>query len=180
MDFTVFGELGSVSQQVEQHLTQPGGVGAQTALGLGLQPQPVTFVFDQGLNAAHDLVEQAGKLDFFPLHIHLAGFDLGEVKHVVNETQQVLAYTDDFVQVVADGWVARVLGIFEQQLAETDDGVQGRAQFVAHVGQEKAFGAVGPIGLLPGQLQLRTFIFDLAVLFNEHAAVLQSAPTHDV
>src|SRR2546427_6025120 len=44
---------------------------------------------------------------------------------------------------------------FAQRLGEADDGVHGRADFVAHVGQEGAARGGGRLGMLLGQHQDR-------------------------
>ena len=44
--------------------------------------------------------------------------------------------------------MAVVLGLFLEHLAVADDGVERRAQLVAHVGQECALGLIGLVGLL--------------------------------
>jgi hypothetical protein len=68
---------------------------------------------------------------------------LDKVQHVVDELQQVLAAAQDMPD---EGPVlrrARADHAVVQQLAEADDGVQRRAQLVAHVGQEGALQAAG-------------------------------------
>src|SRR3546814_15086959 len=46
-----------------------------------------------------------------------------------------------------------------QHFREADDGIQGRAQFVAHIGQERGFGAVGRRGLLQGVVHFLLNLF---------------------
>ena len=75
--------------------------------------------------------------------VHLAGLDLRQVEDVVDERQQVLARGVDLLEVGGEVLLAQVFGLFLQHLAVADDGVQRRAQLVAHVGQELALGAVG-------------------------------------
>src|SRR3546814_2447831 len=97
-----------------------------------------------------------------------ACLDLGDVENVVDQGQQVLRALVDV------GGIALVLRAAEraQQLAlhdfrEADDGVQRRAQLMAHVGQELRLGAVGELGALLGadQRLLRS---------EEHTSELQS------
>ena len=45
-------------------------------------------------------------------------------------------------------------------MGKTDDGVHWRTNFVAHVGQEGALGAVGRLGLVLGQCQLVRSLID--------------------
>ena len=48
--------------------------------------------------------------------------------------------------------LADVLGLLLEHLAVADDGVERRAQLVAHVGQEGALGPVGGLGRVLGAL----------------------------
>ena len=76
---------------------------------------------------------------------------------------------------VDDGQVflllAREVGIAVHQLAESEDGIERGAQFVAHVGQEDALGLVGGFGLTACLLKLADVIVD----HNESGLF----PTHD-
>ena len=73
---------------------------------------------------------------------HLARFDLGEVEDVVDEAQQVLARGVYFLQVGNEGLLAGVFELFLQHFAVADDGVERRAQLMAHVGKELALRAI--------------------------------------
>ena len=80
----------------------------------------------------------------------LAGFDLGDVEHVVDQAEQMLAGVLD-VPGVFERLVGRGLGFFQavgDDLREADDGAERRAQFVTHMRQ--AFGArdIGGVGLV--------------------------------
>ncbi len=66
----------------------------------------------------------------------LAGLDLGQVEHVVDQAEQVLAVALDPLE-----HVAHLLGRFAvdavaDQLGVAEDGVERRAQLVAHIGEE--------------------------------------------
>jgi CheY-like chemotaxis protein len=54
-------------------------------------------------------------------------------------------------------------GVLDEHLAVTDDGVHGRTQLVAHVGQEGALGAVGGLGLHARLLHLARALRDPAL-----------------
>src|SRR5262249_46157157 len=73
---------------------------------------------------------------------------LGDVEHVVEQRQQDLAGA--LKQLRLTLLLGRQLAV-EQQLGESDDGVQGRADLVAHGGEEIRLGA---IGLLHRRLRL--------------------------
>ena len=85
----------------------------------------------------------------------LARFDLGQVEHVVDELQQVFAAAQDVAEksfvLGRDGVDAAV----DEQLRETDNGVERRAQLVRHVGQERALQPARGLHTLVLQLQRR-------------------------
>src|SRR3546814_4329772 len=69
--------------------------------------------------------------------LQLAGFDLREVEQIVDEAQQVLPGAVDVLRVLV---VLRVIerpeGLRRHHLGKADDGVERRAQLVAHMGEE--------------------------------------------
>jgi len=84
------------------------------------------------------------------LEVELAGLDLGDVQDVVDDEQQVVGRVPDGLQVVA--LLALEAGL-QGYLGHADDGVHGRADLVAHLGQELALGPVGGFGFFLGLLQ---------------------------
>ena len=80
----------------------------------------------------------------------LPRFDLGEVEDVVDHREQGFARVPDGHQVLALLGRQRAL---EDQFRHADDRVQGRADLVAHVRQERALGAAGGFGRLLGLFQ---------------------------
>jgi len=97
-------------------------------------------------------VEQVIQVESVFLQRHAARLDLGHVEHVVDERQQVLSAAVD------DGQVLLLLGrqrsVVRHQVGKAQDGVQRRAQLVAHVRQEHTLGAVGGLGPLLGRSRL--------------------------
>ena len=85
--------------------------------------------------------QRSGSGKFFRPDLHLAGFDLGQIENVVDQIKQLLAAAFD---------VGHPAGLFfiqlsrgsQQNVAEAEDAVQRRAQFVAHGRQEVALEAV--------------------------------------
>ena len=95
------------------------------------------------------------------LDVELAGFDLREIEDVVDDAQQRLGRDVDLPNVVL---LARGEPTLQGEVRHAEDGVQRRADLVAHVGQEVALGPVRrfrrlarlPFGLGPpafGQVQ---------------------------
>ena len=146
-DAALLGEFHRVAGVVEQGLAQTHGVAPEPgrdavvehldaqALGLGR-------VGHQGA----DVVQHRGQGEIAQLQAQLAGLNLGDVQDVVDDGQQVVAGGVDLLQAL------QLLrgGVGVEQVGEAQDGVHGRADFVAHVGQELALGLAGRFGGGPG------------------------------
>ena len=87
----------------------------------------------------------------------MPGLDLRQVEDVVDDRQQVRGGRLDLVQAL--GLLRRRAGAL-QQVREAEDGVQRRADLVAHVGQEGALGLVGGLGPLPCLVEFRGALGD--------------------
>ena len=148
------GVFDRIGEQVYQDLVDAGLVTNQVfvADACDLQVEFLVFGFCHGLDdrvyRGDDIVE--GK--FLQVQDDLAAFDLGDVQHIVDQAQQVLAGGGDFFGVLPDlGGVFRVLG---QEGGEPQHRVHRRADIVGHVGQKHGFGLVGDLGGLEGLGQL--------------------------
>ena len=113
-----------------------------------LHRQPVAFLLHQGFHRRGDLAGQLGDAGVLAMHLHLDGLDLGDVEYAVDEVQQMAGVGLDLFQVGQHAVDAEVGEFLLQHLGVADDGAQGRAQFMAHVGDEQA---LGPVGLLRGE-----------------------------
>ena len=91
------------------------------------------------------------------LQHHLAGFDLGEIQNVVQQSQQRVGATLRCLQLIAliDGQRA-----VEYQVDHTQQSVHGSAQLVRHVGQELALGLAGVHGGAHGFGELGSALAD--------------------
>ena len=81
-----------------------------------------------------------------------AVFQLSHIQHIVHQRQQQLRGQLDFMQTVAHARV--VVLIFSDDSQHADDAVDGCADIVRHVVQERCFGGVGSLGLRERLLQL--------------------------
>ena len=103
------------------------------ALALGLGPEEGDQIGELGMEIEVDDVDR-----------HLARLDLGEIEDLVDEGEQRAARARDRARHVALLLVEA--GILEQ-VAHADDGVERRAQLMAHDGEEAALGPVRLLGL---------------------------------
>ncbi len=135
-DLTARCELHGIARVVEQDLLQAQGVAQQVLRHVGRHFEDEFQAFRLALlrDQRRRLLQQLVQVDLPAFEFQLAGLDLGEVEDVVDDAQQVVAGGLHVVEITA------LLGVqarLQQQVRQADDGVQGRADLVAHVGQER-------------------------------------------
>ena len=116
--------------------------------------------------------------------LHVVGLNFRKIQQVVDDVQQGHAGAVDFLDVVP--LLRREVGI-QGQIGHAHDAVHGRADFVAHIGQENAFGGIGRLCLVLGlaqhalvQAMFRDVVGiarDAAVLPGPHDLIGQLEPT---
>ena len=96
---------------------------------------------------ADSLPQQLVEFDRFEIEPDAAGLDLRHVEDVVDDVEQVLAAFADVAAIFAYlSGAERAEHAGFHDLGEADDGVERRAQLVAHIGQELRFGLVRLFG----------------------------------
>ena len=152
--FARAGELDGVVYQIHQHLVQPHGVafdnGQQVVVNFCLQDQALGF--GQESERLGGPVHRGGHIKGDALEVYLAGLNFGEVQNVVDNQEQALGIRQDKVQVLA---LFGGAGLLAQQPRQAHNAVHGRANFVAHVGQEYFLGPHGVFGRHQGAVQVR-------------------------
>ena len=97
----------------------------------------------------HGVVEQVAHRENGFAQLHLAGVDLGKIQHVIDQVEQMGARLEHVFGIFGIFGVAeRAIEFGLDDLGKAQDGVQGRAQFVAHAGQEFRLGMIGLLGFL--------------------------------
>ena len=147
-DISFRSEFAGVGEQVDQHLRQPVGLGADDAVGRAEREVEHDARLQAEALGAVDRMDQLIEVDGPVNEVERVGLDLGQVEHVADQLQQQLVVILDDVDELL--FLLLVIG-GEQQAREPDDGVERRADLVAHVGQERRFQPVGLLGLLPGR-----------------------------
>ena len=107
-----------------------------------------------------DLADEASQFHRLGAELHLARLHLGEVKHVIDELEQVPRAREDVAHVFLLVGVQWPHLAVVHELREPDDGVEGSAQLMGHVREELA---LQPVGLLHPQVLL----LELLVLLEE-------------
>ena len=157
-DLPVIRIFDRVDGVVEQRLAQSGCITMQPERHL-LQIDDHWQAFLSRMIDDHgaDIFKHRGQREIRFLEHHLAGFDLGKVENVVDDRQQVGRRAFDLVQTVE---LAGCGFTVAQQVSQADDGVHRGADFVTHVGQERALGDVGCFSLQACFGQLRGALGD--------------------
>ena len=160
VDAAVVGELDRVADQIDQDLPEPDAVnqqGARQILG------DMTFQFEGFFGGRFgkqrpDEIANFARIGRFGMQFHHARLDFRHVENVVDEQQQGIGAGADELQVLpVFGFVQFAL----QHFAETEDGIHGRADFVAHVGEENGFFLVAVFGLRAWLPPIRVRVADV-------------------
>ena len=85
-------------------------------------------------------------LDHFFVQIQLSGVDPRQIEDLVDHVQKMLAALADETDIFGLPRLERPGNPVLQHLGEAEDRIEGRAQLVAHIGEELRFGEVGGLG----------------------------------
>ena len=143
-------ELHGIGQQIEHDLLQRARVAAH---GDAISVQPVldphaALVRPRPQHADAGSHHHA-KLDDFIRKVIAARLDLREIEHVIDHVEQMMAGRVDLRRIFDVVRADLAERLVADQLREANDGIQRRAQLVAHVGEEFRLGAAR---------RLRTFL----------------------
>ncbi len=114
-----------------------------------------------GAGDGGDIVEHIFQTEFHLLQLHAVSLDLGKIEDAVDDAQQRDAGGMDLFDVVA---LLRVQIGAQRQMRHADDGIHGRAQFVAHIGQKQGLGLVGLFGMNARRFRFLQFDLHMQVL----------------
>ena len=159
-------ELDGVAEQVGQHLPQSTGVTLQHVGNRRINKagQFQIFPLRPQCLSPHGVAHRVVQPEVDLLKLQHAGFDFGEVQNVVDYRQQRFGRIDDRAEIVTLNVVE--IG-FEHEFRQPHDGIHGRANFVAHVGEELVLGLVGFLQFLGQRDGGPTLFFKLYGLFVE-------------
>ena len=133
-------EFEGVVHEVGEDLPHPRGIAGHSQGRRRIHEDAQFHTLGLGLHAQHGLhiLHHRKEVEVQGLEDQLPRLDLGEVQDVVDEREQGLAAGADGVCVLA---LFLAQGRVQQQAGHADDAVHGRADLVAHVGQELALEA---------------------------------------
>ena len=140
----VRGELDRIGEQVEDDLLHLALVGFHF-VQVGARVDAALDAVTGGPLPHHGdaVLEHRGQGEGGELELHLAGLDLREVEGVVDEQEQMAPGGDDVAEVLGLLVVERPEHLLQQDLGESDDGVERSPELVAHVGQKVGLGPTG-------------------------------------
>src|SRR5262249_2249218 len=170
--------LAGIAEEIEQYLSQPHGVHGQCAkVLLGVNDEAVLVLLGKLSGGADDLVDQRGLLPGFWGVVELFGLDLRQVEYLVDEAKKVGAGAVHALQRLLRLFRAEARRIFDHHLGEPDDGIERRAQLVAHAGYE--------LRLVPARLrELPVLVLDFVeqthVLNRDHCLVREGSSQVDL
>ena len=179
-DFAAFGgELDGVGDEVEQNLLDLGLVGAE-------RRQIVRRLYGhldaalQGLlgEETRRALARRRHIDLFLLQLQPAALGLRHFEDVGDDAEKMLAAVDDVRRIAEVAFVFhRAEHLVLHHFGEADDGVQGRAQLMAHVGEELAFRAAGLFRQIPRRPERLFALFQLRDVAHDgdRSAVLVGA-----
>jgi hypothetical protein len=85
-----FRELTCIAQQIQKNLLKPHGIGLERAnVLLGFNDQPVLILLGKLSRGADDLVDESRQIYRFGIELQLAGLDLREIQHLVDEAKEM-------------------------------------------------------------------------------------------
>ena len=130
------GELRGVADEVDEDLPESllGKTEDRNRFRRGLDDELHAMSADAVAEDGGDFAEEPVHVARAAAHVHRAGVELGEVEDVVDEFEEGVGAEDDAADVFAAApLVVRCLG---EEFREADDGVERRAKFVRHHGEE--------------------------------------------
>ena len=150
------GELDAVGQEVDQNLLHRAHVGENEGgfrRHRGLERHAGTF--GRELDETHRGIGDGTKIEDFFRQLEFSGLDLRHVEDAVDQFEQVIAGFVHQVRIFDITWATQgAEHLLHHHFREADDGVERRAQLVAHIGKEAALGPIGLFGKIAGFDQL--------------------------
>ena len=150
-DAALFRELDRVAHEIEQDLAQPVGISHHLVGDMARHMSRELDTLHMGARREElgDVLGDVEDRERFRLQTDGAGFDLGVVEDLIDDGEERAARSVDGRSITA--LLGRELGL-EKKARHADDAVHGRADLVAHRGEEARLGDVGGLGIAAGLL----------------------------
>ncbi len=176
---TVRGEFSSVAEHVDQYLTHAQRIAVHGArIGLILDPQPITILFQQWLDGVDHLIDHPNYLKRLDFDLQLTRLDPRQVKQIVDDYQQVHSGCADAPEIDSHDVGAFVDGDLLKHFAVANDRVERRTQLVTHVRQECALGPTRLFGGISRRFRLVGGSRELSSVLRKRRALLAQVAHH--
>src|SRR5258708_29163255 len=144
-------EFDGVAHQIDDDLPQPSGIANDHIGDIAVEAHDKLELLGRRRHryGPNDVANGVAELKWGALEFDLAGLNLGQIQDVVEKLKERLAGGENGLRVVLLLGAERRV---EEEIGHSDDRIHRRSNFVAHAGEEGAFGAVGL--LLPGSFGL--------------------------
>ena len=145
--------LAGIRDQIEQHL--PGTEFVTVGFGQpgrDVQAHINRLVFDETDTNRTHAFDHGFHVEVIQVQVHLTGVDLGLIQDVVDQAEQMRTAVVNGGEVLLLHFGQRAVDALQDHAAETDDRVQRRTQFMAHIRQEVALEAIKFAELFVGAL----------------------------
>src|SRR5215831_7727211 len=162
-------KLDCVAYKIEQHLRQPLFITQANWKRLvhGCRKRELLVLRERLGGRAHRLDHALYRV-FGHVEGELAGFDLGDVEHRIDETQQVLAVGTDTGERIERFRSLRLVEAFLDEFGIPENGRKRGSELVAHVGHELVLVLAGDLEIFDGFGKLASACLD----FLEESGVL--------
>src|SRR5580704_15276321 len=139
-DLARVGELDRVADQIEQHLGQAAVVAAgRRQIWRHLDLECEFLVIRQRLDRAIDAVHHVFDGIILDRQYQLPGLDFRQIEHVVDQAEQMLAVRLHALHHGAHFFRRLAVNAVDNKLGIAENGIERRAQLVAHIGKELRF-----------------------------------------
>ena len=149
------GKFHCIAKQIDQHLTQLGRIPAngQPHLLRHLHRPGQALLFTPQPEHHVQIAQQPLKVEILRVERHHARFDLGDVQHLVDQRQQVVAASADRPHGILVRLRQRPVALHNLRIAQNR--VHRRADLVADIGQKPALGQIGRLRHLLGRPEIQ-------------------------
>ena len=141
------GILGSIAQQIHQHLTEPQSIHqVSRMLHFYLHTEILLLLQETAVQHRVQVVQQHPKIEGFRTQTHLTAFDLRHIQNIIQQSQKIMGGALHLSQAIQPFFFGLIL--LQRNFCHADDAVHRCADFMRHASQEIRLGPGRQIMLL--------------------------------
>src|SRR5262249_52975908 len=136
-DGAVFRELVRIAGEVEQRLPETRLVGVDRAeVERAINDHAISVLRRHRLDRLGYVLDRGHERERFEGKVPAPGLDFGQVEDVVDQGEQVARRTQNAIKWLKLVVALEITGVLQEHFRDADDGIERRAQLVAHAGEE--------------------------------------------